>query len=352
MGAGLLASAFFRRPPWQIVGVGAGRRAVDLHTTVDVEAPVGEVFAFYRNFQNFPRFMQHVREITVLDERLSHWKVAGPAGRTVEWDVELTVCLPNERIGWKTPPHQVVEHAGTVRFEPLGERGTRLDVRMSYNPPAGALGHVVALLFHVDPKTSLDEDLARLKALLEKTDAPSTQAPLPASPSGSSPDQPSDQRMDPEEEVELEPDIEQIIEPPPPPPRAVPPFEPPFMPPPGPSFMPQPEPPFASPPEPPLGPPLGPMSDPPLTPPFMPPPGPPFMPPPAPSFAPPEPLRGPPPELAPPGPDLNAGWVAEPMESPPSVEAGPDERAPMEAMPGQVPPSLPELLSPPLDKPR
>ncbi|MFO0577834.1 MAG: SRPBCC family protein [Polyangia bacterium] len=341
VGAGLLASAFLRRPPWHIVGVGAGRRAVDLHTTVDVEAPLGEVFAFYRNFQNFPRFMQHVREITVLDDRLSHWKVAGPAGKTVEWDVELTVCLPNERIGWKTPPHQSVEHAGTVHFEPLGERRTRLDVRMSYNPPAGALGHVVARLFQVDPKTSLDEDLARLKALLEKTDAPATQAPMPGTPPGSPPDQP----VDPEGEIELEPDIEQIIEPPPPP-RAVPPFDP------------LPEQPFAAPPEPPgppFDPPPGAMSDPPFTPPFMPPGAmsdPPFMPPgppPAPQFTPPP---GPPPELAPPGPDINAGWVAEPMEPPRSVEVGPDERAPMEAMPGEVPRSFPELLSPPLDKPR
>lgn len=177
VGAGLLASAFLNRPPWHVVGVGAGRRAVDLRTTVDIEAPVGEVFAFFRNFQNFPRFMQHVREIMILDDRRSHWKVAGPAGKVVEWDAELTVCLPNERIGWKTPPHQIVEHAGTVHFEAFGERKTRLDVRMSYNPPAGAVGHVVALLFHVDPKTSLDEDLARLKALLESSDAPEPRAP-------------------------------------------------------------------------------------------------------------------------------------------------------------------------------
>jgi uncharacterized membrane protein len=321
VGAGMLASAFFRRPPWQLVGVGAGRRAVDLQTTVDIDAPVSEVFSFFRNFQNFPRFMQHVREITVLDDRYSHWKVAGPAGRTVEWDAELTVCLPNERIGWKTPPHQIVEHAGTVHFEPLGERRTRLDVRMSYNPPVGAVGHVVALLFHVDPKTSLNEDLARLKGLLERPGVPMTETP---------PDQPRSQ-PGPEADVELEPEIEQIIEPPPPP-R--------FEPPPPPQFGGRPEPQFAQPPE---GPPMPmpmpvPMNEPQFAPPFMPQPSPPFMPP--------EPQPG----QA--GPEPNSNWVAEPIAPPRSVEVGMDDRAPVEAMPGRVPHSVPEILSPPLDKPR
>lgn len=166
-GAGLLLSALLNRPAWQLLGLGAGRRAVDLHKTIEVAAPVDEVFDFWLNFQNFALFMQHVSEITVIDGTRSHWKVEGPAGLPVEWDAVLTVCIPNERLGWKTLPDQPIEHAGTVKFEEVGEGRTRVTVQMSYRPPAGLLGHAVAALFQADPQTALDRDLARLKNIIE-----------------------------------------------------------------------------------------------------------------------------------------------------------------------------------------
>ena len=78
----------------------------------------------------------------------------------------MTQLVPNQVLAWKTLPGAMVEHAGIVRFQEHAG-GTRIHMRMSYNPPAGALGHGLSTLFGVDPKTAMDEDLVRLKSLLE-----------------------------------------------------------------------------------------------------------------------------------------------------------------------------------------
>ena len=85
----------------------------------------------------------------------------------MEWDAEVTRTDPGRLISWKTVDNSTVESSGTVRFVPDGD-GTRVDVRLTYNPPFGALGHVVAALLGGDPKRQLDDDLLRLKSLLER----------------------------------------------------------------------------------------------------------------------------------------------------------------------------------------
>jgi uncharacterized membrane protein len=109
--------------------------------------------------------------VKVREDGSSHWRVAGPAGQSVEWDAVTTQLIPNEVLAWKTTPGSTVEHAGFIRFERVNG-GTRLDVKMSYNPPAGALGHTVAMLFGADPKTELDQDLLRMKTYLETGKTP------------------------------------------------------------------------------------------------------------------------------------------------------------------------------------
>jgi uncharacterized membrane protein len=146
---------------------GTGRRAVDLTKAININAPVERVYEYWSRFENFPRFMAHVREIRDTGNGRSHWVVAGPAGAPVEFDAMITKQVPNQIIAWKSLPDQTVKSAGIVRFDPNPEGGTRVTVRMSYNPPAGVLGHAVASLFGVDPKKAMDEDLVRLKSLLE-----------------------------------------------------------------------------------------------------------------------------------------------------------------------------------------
>jgi uncharacterized membrane protein len=70
-------------------------------------------------------------------------------------------------IAWKTAEGSIVGHAGLVRFDPVNPNRTRIQIRLSYNPPGGALAHGVLALFGADPKSRLDEDLVRMKTALE-----------------------------------------------------------------------------------------------------------------------------------------------------------------------------------------
>ena len=106
-----------------------------------------------------------------------------PANDEAAWDAEITRLVPNKAFAWRTLPGAEVEHAGVVRFHPVGDAATRLEVRMSYSPPAGAIGHTVARLFRTDPKTEMDEDLERMKSLLET----SSQLEAPQRPSAPAP---------------------------------------------------------------------------------------------------------------------------------------------------------------------
>lgn len=167
VGLGLLARAVTNLELRRLVGVGAGRRAIDLQKAITIEAPVDEVFRFWSHFENFPRFMSHVKEVRASADGRSHWIVAGPAGVPVAFDTVVTEYRQDWALAWKTVPGSAIAHAGRVYFEPTPEGHTRVDVKLSYNPPAGALGHAVASLFGVDPKHAMDEDLVRLKSLLE-----------------------------------------------------------------------------------------------------------------------------------------------------------------------------------------
>jgi uncharacterized membrane protein len=167
VGLGLLARGIANLPLRRLAGVGAGRRAVSFQKTITVDAPVERVFEFWSRYENFPRFMSHVREVRQAASGQSHWIVAGPAGAPIEWDAVVTKYETNRALAWKTVPNSVVAHAGVARFEPTADGGTRLDIKLSYNPPAGAMGHVVATLFGVDPQRTMDDDLVRLKSLLE-----------------------------------------------------------------------------------------------------------------------------------------------------------------------------------------
>jgi len=142
------------------------RRTVDIQKTLFVSAPVERVYEFWTDYENFPLFMSSVREVQDLGGGRSHWVVSGPGGVPIEWDSVLTEQIPGETIAWRSRPGSMLENAGAVRFTPQGA-GTRVDLRFCYNPPAGGAGQAVAELLGADPRAKLNEDLGRLKALLE-----------------------------------------------------------------------------------------------------------------------------------------------------------------------------------------
>ncbi len=167
-GLGLLARAATNLEMRRLTGIGAGRRAIDVQKTITIDAPVDQVFAFWTAYENFPRFMSRVLEVRPSSrDGQSHWTVEGPGGSSIEFDAEVTALRPNQVFGWRTIEGSPVAHSGLVRFEPAADDRTRVHIRMSYNPPGGWVGHGVASAFGVDPKSSLDADLVRLKTLLE-----------------------------------------------------------------------------------------------------------------------------------------------------------------------------------------
>lgn len=167
-GAGLLTRAIANLEWKRLLGMGAGRRAVDLTKTVHVDASPEEVFAFWDNVENFPRFMSHLREVRSTGDGRSHWVAEGRGGMRAEWDAEITARVPNEVIAWKSIGKPAIENAGLVRFQPDERGGTRIDIRMSYNPPAGALGHAFASFLGANPKHLMNEDMVRLQSLIER----------------------------------------------------------------------------------------------------------------------------------------------------------------------------------------
>jgi uncharacterized membrane protein len=151
------------------LGVGSDRRrAVDIQKTLYIDAPVEQVYAFWSNYENFPLFMSHVRQVDDLGGGRSHWSVKGPGGVPIEWSATLTQQTANEVIAWRSEAGSMLENAGMIRFTPSAT-GTRVDLRLCYHPPVGGAGQAVAELLGSDPRAKLNEDLGRMKALLEAT---------------------------------------------------------------------------------------------------------------------------------------------------------------------------------------
>jgi uncharacterized membrane protein len=169
-GGALVARAASNRDLASLLGF--GRRGISVQKTIYVAAAIERVFDFWTDYQNFPRFMHHVRDVRQLPDNRSHWVVAGPAGVPVQWTAEVTRVIPGELIEWRSISDSAVRHEGEVHFVGTTDGGTRISVRLSYLPPAGAFGHAVATMFGADPKSEMDADLLRMKSMIETGHAP------------------------------------------------------------------------------------------------------------------------------------------------------------------------------------
>ncbi len=166
-GTALALRGTVNKPMPEIMGK-KGTRGVTVQKTILVHRPVHEVFDLWSRYDNFPLFMNHVRDVDLeLGGRKSRWTVDGPAGTKVEFEAETIELEPDRVIGWRTLPDQPVEHEGRVRFEEAPD-GTRVHVQMAYRPPGGIVGHAIAHILGWDPKRRMDDDLVRMKALLEE----------------------------------------------------------------------------------------------------------------------------------------------------------------------------------------
>ena len=134
---------------------------------VTINRPLGELFAFFRDFANLPTFMENVERIDVLDTKRSHWVVKGPANTRYEWDALVTDEVQDRYIAWASQPGADVDNSGQVEFRDAGARGTVVAVTILYDPPGGLVGKLIAKMFQREPAIQARRDLRRFKQLME-----------------------------------------------------------------------------------------------------------------------------------------------------------------------------------------
>ncbi|CAN5517824.1 SRPBCC family protein [soil metagenome] len=141
--------------------------SVHIEQSVPIKKPAADLYAFWRNLENLPKFMEHVKDVHMLSDGRSHWRARGPLGFNIEWDAEIINDELNRVIAWRSVGEAEVDHAGSVRFIEMAVDEAEVRVTMDYIPPAGQVGHFVAKVFGEDPATQCRNDLLRLKQILE-----------------------------------------------------------------------------------------------------------------------------------------------------------------------------------------
>jgi uncharacterized membrane protein len=146
--------------------------------SIEVQAPLEDVFSYWSNFENFSNFMQNVEEVRMTDQDTSHWRVKGPLGKSVEFEARTTEMDPSRGIGWNTVEGEVMT-SGEARFEEVSPGRTRIDVTMNYaDPPGGKIGEVAANVLS-NPERMLGEDLQNFARIVERGElgGPGAQSP-------------------------------------------------------------------------------------------------------------------------------------------------------------------------------
>lgn len=127
-----------------------------------------ELYKFWRNFENLPTFMKHLKSVSVSNETRSHWIANAPLGSSVEWDADVVADRENQLIAWASVEGSDIENSGFVRFQPAPQgRGTEVKVVLEYNPPGGVLTAAIAKLFGEEPEQQIGDELTRFKMLME-----------------------------------------------------------------------------------------------------------------------------------------------------------------------------------------
>ncbi|HEV2911802.1 MAG TPA: SRPBCC family protein [Pyrinomonadaceae bacterium] len=133
---------------------------------IEIDAPVERVFDLFSDFESFPRWMSHIREVRYTGRRYTRWTADAPLGSSVEWEAETTHFEPDHRIAWRSVRGDV-DTEGEVIFQETSRGTTLMRVVLGYDPPAGRLGALVARLFGSNPEQQLEDDLERFALVAE-----------------------------------------------------------------------------------------------------------------------------------------------------------------------------------------
>jgi uncharacterized membrane protein len=165
-GVALLLRAISNVELKRLFGVESGPDTVVVQKTISIAAPLDKVYSHWTAYENFPLFMSRIDEVRDLGSGRSHWRILGPLGAPIEWNAVISAAVPNRLIAWRSEPGSVIDHAGIVQFDAENDH-TRVHIRLSYNPPAGAIGHFIATVLGSNPKQEMDLDLVRMKTFIE-----------------------------------------------------------------------------------------------------------------------------------------------------------------------------------------
>jgi uncharacterized membrane protein len=151
-------------------------QGIKVERAVTINKSPGELYRFWRNFENLPRFMEHLKSVTIIDNTHSHWIANAPGGTSVEWDAVIINERENELIAWRSVEGADIGNAGSVHFTPApGGRGTQVRVVLEYDPPVGRAGAIIARLFGEEPDQQVREDLRHFKEIMEAGEIPTTE---------------------------------------------------------------------------------------------------------------------------------------------------------------------------------
>lgn len=141
---------------------------VNIRTTVTIHRPVSEVYAFWRKFENLPKFMKHLESVKEIDAITSEWKAKGPGGiGSLSWNAEILMDEKDRLLSWHSLPDATVSNAGKVYFRDIANNSTELDVTISYHAPLGIAGEAAAKLLNPMFEKMVISDIENLKSFLE-----------------------------------------------------------------------------------------------------------------------------------------------------------------------------------------
>lgn len=165
-GAGLLARAATGRSAIRLLRSGGDPYAFEARDAITIGRPIAEVFALLSDYANYPDFMPNVRDMEILPGLRHRWNMIAPGGVPIPVRDAITQLVPGEFVAWESEPGSALPYAGAALFRPSGA-GTRVEARMSYGPPLGALGNAGATVLRQDPASQLRSILERARDHLE-----------------------------------------------------------------------------------------------------------------------------------------------------------------------------------------
>lgn len=179
--AGITALDIFAAQQSRRDAVARARGPRSVNCQIDIDSSPDKLYAFWRDVENLPRFITHLRAVQPIGKGKTHWIINAPAGLLIEWDIEIVDAQPGRLLAWRTLPGSSVNHYGVIAFTPLpDDRGTRINLDLEYSAPSEPVSAALARMLGGNPAVQIAQDLRRLKALIEGVDAASGTSATPA----------------------------------------------------------------------------------------------------------------------------------------------------------------------------